>query len=364
MPQANSTTSWPRVTSPSASLRTLPCSSVMSAATFSLLALSSSRKAKRICVRLVSEASRHAGNAALATATASSRAAREAKSTFLVTWPVAGSKTSPVRSGVPVPELAVDPVRDACGHGRCFRWVGSRASLERSPWKVNMSLQMPASDLACRPCPWTWPSTGSQPGAAVLPARPAARGRHPRRPPATRRSHRHRDRAGRAPRPRPPDGPAGRSGTGQQGAARPPPRASAPRWSQAQVRRPLELTSLFDDLDSADHRADHARPRPAAVPADGHGRRGPRRAGRAPWSATSSACGLRLQRDQPLAIMHNWLPAGLMDLDADAAGVQRPLRPAAPLGRAPAHRAPAHRGPRRHPDRGGAARRARRVPRC
>ena len=91
MPQANSTTSWPRVTSPRASLRTLPCSSVMRAATFSLFALSSSRKANRTCARLVSDASRHSGKAALATATASSSTARDAKSTCLVTCPVAGS---------------------------------------------------------------------------------------------------------------------------------------------------------------------------------------------------------------------------------------------------------------------------------
>ena len=91
MPHANSTTSWPRVTSPRASLSTLPCSSVMRAATASLFALRISRNAKSTCVRFVSDASRQAGNAAFAAATASSSTAREAKSTFFVTCPVAGS---------------------------------------------------------------------------------------------------------------------------------------------------------------------------------------------------------------------------------------------------------------------------------
>jgi len=71
MPQANSTTSWPRLTSPSASESTLPCSEVMIAASSSLRALSSSRKANRIWVRLAREVPRHLGNADVATATIS-----------------------------------------------------------------------------------------------------------------------------------------------------------------------------------------------------------------------------------------------------------------------------------------------------
>ena len=55
MPQANSTTSWPRAISPSASECTLPCSAVMSAASSPLRLLSSSRKAKITCVRAASE---------------------------------------------------------------------------------------------------------------------------------------------------------------------------------------------------------------------------------------------------------------------------------------------------------------------
>ena len=79
MPQANSTTSWPRLTSPSASETTLPCSLVMISASSPLRSLSSSRNLNRIAVRLASEVSRHAGNAAAAasiTARASSTLAR------------------------------------------------------------------------------------------------------------------------------------------------------------------------------------------------------------------------------------------------------------------------------------------------
>ena len=61
MPQANSTTSWPRLTSPSASERTLPCSEVMIAASSDLRAFSSSRNANSTCARLASEVSRQAG---------------------------------------------------------------------------------------------------------------------------------------------------------------------------------------------------------------------------------------------------------------------------------------------------------------
>ena len=59
MPQANSTTSWPRVTSPSASESTLPCSAVMISAISPLRASSSSRNLNSTWVRLVRDAWRH-----------------------------------------------------------------------------------------------------------------------------------------------------------------------------------------------------------------------------------------------------------------------------------------------------------------
>src|SRR4051812_2934399 len=101
MPQANSTTSWPRVTSPRASSRTLPCSAVMIAASSPLRALSSSRKANSTWLRTVREVSRHAGKAALAAATAASTSSTPARATSPVTWPVAGSVTDAVRPLLP-----------------------------------------------------------------------------------------------------------------------------------------------------------------------------------------------------------------------------------------------------------------------
>jgi len=91
MPQANSTTSRPRVTSPSASESTLPCSAVIAAATSSLRASSSSRKRNSTRERTDSEVRPHASAAEAALATAWSTVATSAKSTFPVTWPVAGS---------------------------------------------------------------------------------------------------------------------------------------------------------------------------------------------------------------------------------------------------------------------------------
>ena len=78
IPQANSTTSWPRETSPNASERTLPCSEVMIAASSPLRAFSSSRNANRTWVRLASEVSRQPGNAAAAAETTASTSASSA----------------------------------------------------------------------------------------------------------------------------------------------------------------------------------------------------------------------------------------------------------------------------------------------
>src|SRR6476661_4056430 len=111
MPQANSATSRPRVTSPTASDSTLPCSAVMRAPISSLRALSSSRKAKSTWARLASDASAHDSQAAAADFTASSTRDAEARSSTPVCSPVAGLKTGEVRSAVP-------------DHGRPpMRWV-------------------------------------------------------------------------------------------------------------------------------------------------------------------------------------------------------------------------------------------------
>ncbi len=91
MPQANSTTSSPRATSPSASEVTLPCSELISPASSARCAMISSRNAKSTLVRLARETERQPGNALAAAATASPTTVAEAKSTVPVTWPVAGS---------------------------------------------------------------------------------------------------------------------------------------------------------------------------------------------------------------------------------------------------------------------------------
>ena len=91
MPQANSTTSRPRATSPAASEATLPCSLVISAASSAMWLLTSSRKANRTVARLASETLPHDAAACAAAATASSTSACVAKSTAPVTCPVAGS---------------------------------------------------------------------------------------------------------------------------------------------------------------------------------------------------------------------------------------------------------------------------------
>ena len=96
-PQANSTTSWPRVTSPRASESTLPCSLVMISAASCLRSLSSSRNRNSTWVRRASDMSRHAGQAAAAAAITASASSGEASASRLVTRPVAGSYTSEVR---------------------------------------------------------------------------------------------------------------------------------------------------------------------------------------------------------------------------------------------------------------------------
>ena len=90
IPQQCSTTSSPRVTSPSASEKTFPCSPVRIAATSSRLACSSSRMRKKSSARFASDVWRQAGNASRAAWTAASTSSTLAKSTAPVWRPVAG----------------------------------------------------------------------------------------------------------------------------------------------------------------------------------------------------------------------------------------------------------------------------------
>ena len=105
MAQENSTTSSPRPTSPLASSKVLPCSSDMNRA----------RSSVRFSIRLlrlnITRWRRSGGVAAqascafLATCTAASISASEAKATLPVTSPVAGLVTSPARPLVPATRL-------------------------------------------------------------------------------------------------------------------------------------------------------------------------------------------------------------------------------------------------------------------
>ena len=80
-PQANSTMSMPRVTSPCASVKTLPCSAVIIAASVSRFRFSSSRNRLTMRARRIGGVSAQAGNAACAEATAAFTSSSEASPT-------------------------------------------------------------------------------------------------------------------------------------------------------------------------------------------------------------------------------------------------------------------------------------------
>ena len=91
MPQANSTFSMPRATSPLASLSTLPCSAVMSAASAPRCPSSSSRRRNRVAARALNEVAAHSRAASLAPATACATSSELARATDPDCSPVAGS---------------------------------------------------------------------------------------------------------------------------------------------------------------------------------------------------------------------------------------------------------------------------------
>src|SRR5438874_7917808 len=109
IPQANSTTSRPRCTSPRASETTLPCSSETISARSLTRALTSSRNANMIFVRFDSDACDHSSKAAFAVCTASSTSAAEANATCACCAPVAGLNTGPNRS--PDPAVCLPPIQ-------------------------------------------------------------------------------------------------------------------------------------------------------------------------------------------------------------------------------------------------------------
>ena len=110
IPQANSTTSMPRVTSPCASENTLPCSPVMSAASASRCSFSSARNRASTRARRTGGVSAHERHAACALATAARTSAALASATSRATAPVVGLNTG--RRG-PVPLTGCPPIQ--CG---------------------------------------------------------------------------------------------------------------------------------------------------------------------------------------------------------------------------------------------------------
>ncbi len=96
-PQAYSTFSMPRCSSPTASSRVLPCSSLISAAILSLLASSSCLKRNMTWARLAGGVLRQAGKAALAESMAAWMVPRSASSTWRTGSPMDGLKTGAVR---------------------------------------------------------------------------------------------------------------------------------------------------------------------------------------------------------------------------------------------------------------------------
>ena len=97
-PAQNSTFSRPRVISPSASSRTLPCSAVMIAASSPRRAVMIWRRLNMMFARLAMPVDRQAGAAVSAASTAVVRVAASARGTWPVWTPVAGLYTGLVRS--------------------------------------------------------------------------------------------------------------------------------------------------------------------------------------------------------------------------------------------------------------------------
>ena len=112
MPQQNSITSSPRVTSPSASESTLPCSAVSSFATSSRRSSHELADREEELGRFASDTARHARNASFAACTAWSTSSTVAKSSAPVWRPVAGLNTGPAAARLAGDAAAADPVAD------------------------------------------------------------------------------------------------------------------------------------------------------------------------------------------------------------------------------------------------------------
>ena len=94
----------------------MPCSLVMISASSPLRSLSSSRNLNSTWVRLASEVSRHAGNAAAAASITARASSTLPSATSPVTSPVAGLVTGAVVLLVPAKALLLIQWRDGVGH--------------------------------------------------------------------------------------------------------------------------------------------------------------------------------------------------------------------------------------------------------
>src|SRR4051794_19580708 len=150
MPQANSTFSRPRATSPRASPSTLPCSDVRWVAISLRLASTSSRKWNITSERRDSDVARHAGKAVAAAATAASTSSTDANSTSACWSPVAGFQTGPVRPDVPatVPPLIQCEMRFTRGSPQTRYWVRLRRRYR--PWPLVPTNEPPSTTTAPR----------------------------------------------------------------------------------------------------------------------------------------------------------------------------------------------------------------------
>ncbi len=125
MPQANSTFSMPRATSPLASSSTLPCSRVTAAASSSRLASSSSRSRKSRPARRVSDDEPHSRDASTADATTASTSAGEARATSAVARPGPGRRPAPPDPMCPLRPGPRPSDRSVARLGRSARSLGS-----------------------------------------------------------------------------------------------------------------------------------------------------------------------------------------------------------------------------------------------
>src|SRR3954447_4676014 len=188
MPQANSTTSSPRCTSPRASDSTLPCSSVIASASSGARRLTISRNAKSTLVRRLIEVCDQAGNASRAAAIADSTSTASARSTSACCCPVAGLYTGAARSetpvaGLPAIQCSIVLIGPSCTHsgasaksGVAPRDRGVQDRREQRPRGVRrpgvvegrIDLLEPTGDEHRLPSEYAAPG-GRQPGSAYSP---------------------------------------------------------------------------------------------------------------------------------------------------------------------------------------------------